>query len=297
MSERPGARIYDLGYQPYEGGRRDVAWAPVTVWVHTVQRVLGLRRPFRHKVLPGLALVIAFVPAFVLAGVAALLPIDLIGDDVLPSYGEYYGLIAMALWVFASFVAPEALCTDRRTGMLDLYLAGPLDRDRYLLAKWASVLAVMLLMTTGPQLFMYVSYTIEGAGPTLRETPELLGDVAVAGLAVALFYTAVSLGVSSFTARRGVAAVAVVLVLVVPGIVVSVAVESGGAPDELGLLQPVVAQELAWRLFDETHSAEELDGAPTARLSTPLLAAGLAGWIAAGAVVCWVRYRRLEGGG
>ena len=36
-----------------------------------------------------------------------------------------------------AFVAPEALCTDRRTGMLGLYLASPLTRDSYLVAKVA----------------------------------------------------------------------------------------------------------------------------------------------------------------
>ena len=52
-----------------------------------------------------------------------------------PTYGEYYGFIISALIVFASFVAPEALCPDRRTGMLGLYLASPLTRDTYVLSK------------------------------------------------------------------------------------------------------------------------------------------------------------------
>jgi ABC-2 type transport system permease protein len=294
VSERADARIYDLGYRSYDGPRRSAAWAPVTVGRHTVQRVLGLRRPFRHKILPGAALVIAFVPALVFAGIAALLPVDLIGEDILPSYGEYYGVIVVALALFASFVAPEALCTDRRTGMLDLYLAGPLDRNRYLLSKWSAVLVVMLLMTTGPQLFMLVSFTVEGAGPPLTEVPQLLGRIAVAGLGVGLFYTSVSLAVSSLTTRRTVAAIAIVLLLFVSQIAVSVSIESADAPDELALLTPSVAEESAWRVFGEAHSFTDLEQ-PIARLSTSLVAAGLAGWIAVGALVCWIRYRRLEG--
>jgi ABC-2 type transport system permease protein len=292
VSER--ARIYDLGYLPYEGPRRSVGWAPVTVWRHTVQRVLGLRRPFRHKILPGAALVVAFVPALVYVGIAALLPVDLLGEDILPSYAAYYGVIVMALVLFASFVAPEALCTDRRNGMLDLYLAGPLDRNRYLAAKWVSVLAVMLLMTMAPQLFMLASYSIEGAGPSARDVPRLLLEIVVAGTGVALFFTALAMGVSSFATRRAAAAVAIALLLIVPNIVVSVLVQDAGAPDELALLQPGVSDEFAWRVFGEDHSAQDLAQEPLARLSTPLVVAALVVWTLAGAFVCWYRYRRLE---
>lgn len=293
MSAPADARIYDLGYRTYEGSRRGPAWAPVTVWRHTVQRVLGLRRPFRHKILPGIALLVALAPALVYVGIAGFLPVDLIGKDLLPSYAEYYGVIAMALVLFSSFVAPEALCTDRRTGMLDLYLSGPLDRNRYLAAKWAAVLAVMLLMTAGPQLFMLTSFTLENAGPPLREAPRVLLQIAASGVAVALLYTAVSMAVSSFTTRRAVAAVVTALILIVPGIVVDVVVQDSGAPDALSVLQPGVGRELAWRVFGEAHSADELAHVPIARVSTLLVTVAVAGWIAVGAFVCWFRYRRL----
>lgn len=293
MSAPADARIYDLGYRTYEGPRRGPAWAPITVWRHTVQRVLGLRRPFRHKILPGIALLVALAPALVYVGIAGFLPVDLIGKDLLPSYAEYYGVIAMALVLFSSFVAPEALCTDRRTGMLDLYLSGPLDRNRYLAAKWAAVLAVMLLMTAGPQLFMLTSFTLENAGPPLREVPRVLLQIAASGVAVALLYTAVSMAVSSFTTRRAVAAVVTALILIVPGIVVDVVVQDSGAPDALSVLQPGVGRELAWRVFGEAHSADELAHVPIARVSTLLVTVAVAGWIAVGAFVCWFRYRRL----
>ena len=102
------------------------------------------------------------------------------------------------------------------------------------------------------------------------------------------------MGVSSLTTRRAAAAVAIALLLIVPNIVVTVLVQEAGAPDELALLQPAVGEEFAWRVFRDSHSAEEIASTPITRLSTPLVVAGLAGWILVGALVCWLRYRRLE---
>lgn len=290
MSEQ-GARIYDVGYRSYDGPRRAPSWALVTLWRHTLQRVLGLHRSFRHKVLPGSALVIAFLPALIFAGISAFLPVDPIVEDILPSYGEYVGFITMALILFASFVAPEALCTDRRTGMLDLYLAGPLDVGRYLAAKWAAVAGVMLTMTIGPQLFLLVAFSIEDSGPSLREAPLLLGKIVVSGLAVAAIYTALALGVSSLTARRAVAAVSIVLLLLVPPIVVGVATESTDAPDELALLSAsAVAQDFAARVFDGLRRPLEADE-PIETVSSGLVVGALLAWVALGALVCAASYR------
>ena len=291
MSDQ-GARIYDVGYRSYDGPRSAPIWALATIWRHTLQRVLGLHRSFRHKVLPGIALVIAFVPALIFVGIAAFLPVEPGHDEILPSYGEYASLITLALALFASMVAPEALCTDRRTGMLDLYLAGPLDVTRYLAAKWATVLSVMLVMTAGPQLFLLAAYGIENKGPSATGTPGLLLQILGAGIGVALFYTAIAMAVSSLTTRRAVAAVAIVLLLLVPSIVVGVAIESSGAPAELTLLAPLdVAPEFAWRVFRETRDTNA-DAPPIADVSTGLVVAGLVGWIVLGAGVCWVSYRR-----
>ena len=77
----------------------------------------------------------------------------------------------------------------------------------------------------------------------------------------------------------------------VPANVVRAAIESTGAPDELDLLSsPFVAAELAYRIFGETPDDVE----PVTRLSTWLVAGGVGAAVAVGALVCWLRYRRLE---
>lgn len=289
MSSEGGARLFGLGYRGYDGPRREPAWAILTLAVFTVRRVLGLGRGARQKVLPALTLAIAFVPALVSVGLAALL--DPLPAADLITYGEYTFFIGSALALFAALVAPEALCPDRRSGMLGLYLAGPLDRNRYVAAKGAAVLAVMLMITLVPLLFMLAAFIVAGYGPPLGEAPGLLLRMLGSGLATALVYASVSMAVSSFTTRRAAAAVAVVLLLFVPAILARSAIESTGAPDALDLLSlPFVASELSYRIFGEAVS----DGAPVESLSTWLVAAGLAAWTVAGAAACWLRYRRIE---
>lgn len=289
MSAEQGARLFDLGYRGYDGPRRRPAWALPTLGVFTARRVLGLGRGARHKVLPALTLVIAYAPALVSVGFAAL--VDPLPVDDLITYGEYTFFIGSALALFAALVAPEALCPDRRSGMLGLYLAGPLDRTRYLASKGGAVLAVMLTITLGPLLFMLAAFVIAGYGPTAGEVPGLLLRILASGVATAVLYASVSMAIASFTTRRAVAAVVVVLLLLVPVIVVRSAIESAGAPDALDLLSaPFVASELSYRIFGETQANEE----PIERISTWLVAAGLVGWTLAATAVCWLRYRRIE---
>jgi ABC-2 type transport system permease protein len=284
------AQLFDLGYRGYDGVREQPARAILTLAVFTMRRVLGLGRGARHKVLPAITLVIAFLPAFISVAVASI--VDSIRPDELISYGDYTFFIGSALALFAALVAPEALCPDRRTGMLGLYLAGPLDRNRYLLAKALGVVAVMLLITVGPLLFMLAAFVLAGFGPTLGEAPKLLLQILATGVATALLYASLSMAVSSFTTRRAAAAVGVVLALSVPVSVVRSAIESTGAPNGLDLFSlPFVAADLAYRIFGEQPD----DNAPVEALATWAVVAGLGAAIVAGFLVCWFRYRRIEG--
>ena len=289
MTTGQEARLYDLGYRSYDGPRERPARAVLRLAEFTARRVLGLGRGARHKVLPAITLAIAFLPALFLV-IFAVIAEEVAPEDLI-SYGDYMFIIGSALALFAALVAPEALCPDRRSGMLGLYLSGPLDRTRYLVAKGAGVSVVMLLITVGPLLFTLISFEIAGFGPSAGETPELLLQILAAGIVTALLYTALSMAVSSFTTRRAAAAVGVILATFVPVSVVRAAIESADAPNELDLLSsPFVAQELTYRIFGEMPSDPE----PVTELSTLLVAGGVGAAILAGALICWLRYRRLE---
>ena len=283
------ARLFDLGYRRYDGRRERPVRAVGTLAVFTARRVLGLGRGGRHKVLPAITLAIAFLPALVSVAFAVILD-DLPVDDLI-SYGDYTFIIGSALALFASLIAPEALCPDRRSGMLGLYLAGPLDRNRYLAGKAVAVVAVMLLITLGPLLFMLAAFVLAGHGPESVDMPALLLRILASGVVTALFYASLSMAVSSFTTRRAAAAVATVLLFFVPALVVRSAIESADAPNELDLLSfPFVVAELSYRIFGETPEDRE----PVTELSTVVVSAGVAAMIAVGFLVCWLRYRRLE---
>lgn len=209
-----GARIVDRSYRAYSGARGGVGAAIFATAKHSVQRALGLKRTIWQKVLPIVSVAIAYVPAIVFVGIAALNTTEARINDLLPSYSEYYGFVTAAIVIFTAFVAPEVLCTDRRTGMLGLYLASPLNRNTYLLAKASAVGFVLSIVTVGPLLLMLIAYTILGEGPDgPADWLFTLVRILLGGLGISALHTSLSLAVSSFTSRRAAASATIALLL------------------------------------------------------------------------------------
>ncbi len=213
----PGeARILDRGYRHYRGERSGVPGAIRSVVLHSIQRAMGLRRTLWAKVLPFAAVLIAYLPAIVFVGVIALFPTEDVPADFLPSYGDYYSFVIAAIMVFVAVVAPEVLCTDRRTGMLGVYLSSPLNRDTYLVAKALAIGSVVSLVCLGPPLLMLVANVLQSQGPTgFADIALTFVRVLGAGLALTLLYTGVTMGVASLTDRKSVASAAIILLFLV----------------------------------------------------------------------------------
>ncbi len=246
------ARIIDRGYRSYDGRRTGVRGAMAGVFRSTVQRALGMRRTFWAKVLPIACVAMAYIPAIVFVGIVALFPADDIKDLVLPTYGEYYGFVIAAIMVFVALVAPEVLCTDRRTGMLGVYLASPLDRDTYLLAKAASIAAVLSLVCLGPPLLMLIANVLQSTGP---DGPAALATttwhVLLTGLALTLLFTGVTMGVTSLTDRKAVGAAGIILLFLL-SLSISGTFEATGAVAHSQVLSPtLLSLEIAQRVHGE----------------------------------------------
>jgi len=287
-----GARILDRGYRPYLGRRTGTPAAVRALAVHSVQRALGLRRPATQKILPAIAVVIAYLPAIVFVGLSVLVQDTLLANqNLVPTYADYYGFISAAIVVFSAFVAPELLCTDRRTGMLGLYLASPLGRTSYLVAKAAAVVVLLALVTLGPPLLMLLAFTVLGQGPDgPAALARLLGEMLLGGLAVAVLQAALSLAVSSTTTRKAAASAAVILILLASTAVSDALVNGADAAPGLFCLNLL---EMPFELVRRIYGEPTVD-LTVASIPTGTLVAAYVGWTALFAAFTWVRYHRVQ---
>ncbi|MBW3555796.1 MAG: ABC transporter permease [Actinobacteria bacterium] len=294
MSERAGpeARILERGYRRFEGVRQGRGHAMRSLMAHTLRRILGLRRPARAKVLPLMSIVFAYLPATVFLGVVALF--GRFGGraqarQLVPDYADYYGFIVSAIVLFVAFAAPEALCPDRRSGVLSLYLASPLTRMTYLAAKAASVAIVIGAVTVGPLLLLLAGLTLQGVGPDGPiEVMKVLGRIVAAGVALAAVFTAISMAVASLTDRRALASAGIIFLLLGSGVVGGILVAGLGAPAEAFVVNVVRSSlEVVARIYGESDTR-------FAAVDTAVVAAGTAAWALTGAAVAVLRYRRLQ---
>jgi ABC-2 type transport system permease protein len=282
----PDARILDRGYRRYQGQRLGARGAQKALFVASVQRALGLRRRFRYKAIPLLVAALAYLPAIVFVGVAALIP-NQMAQHITPYYSGYYGFVTSAILLYVAAVVPDVMCSDRRTGMLGLYLAAPLTRDSYLAMKGAAIGAVVTLVTLGPPVLLLIGYSFVNLGPSWPgEGLALLLRVVIAGLAVAAWYTAFAMVTASLTDRQAFASAGIVLATLVSAAVVGALVNGAGLTQWLHLADLFnLPFEVVRRIYGETGL---YPGIPTGPLYLSFM-----GIIALAAAFVRFRYQRL----
>lgn len=222
MTEPRGA-VYDLGYTPYDDERLGRPRAIRATVFDGVNRVLGLRRKARRKVMPWGLLVLALLPAAVFVGLAFLVP-DFSPEAESPFGGlsEYFTLVGVIVLLFVSLAAPELLIPDRRQGVLDVYSSRPLLSGDYVTARAAALVTTLSLFLIVPQLMMYVGFAaldLGGFVNGLTEDPEDLLRIFAAAAVYMAAFGAPALLVATFAGRKSAATAAyLVLMLATSGV-------------------------------------------------------------------------------
>jgi ABC-2 type transport system permease protein len=295
-----GARIFEPGYRPYRGVRLGVSHSVSALARHTAERMLGLKRPARYKVLPFASVIIAYLPAIAFIGILALIPNGRIRiPNLIPGPGRYYGFITAAIILFAALAAPEALCPDKRSRFLGIYLSSPLNRSTYLLAKAIAVIGVLLLVTLGPPLLLLIGLALQNDGPrSFGEFMGTLGQILATGVALSLMFGALSLAIPSLTDRRAFASAGSLLLILGSTAITNVIVFGlGGPKNVLALSLARLPFELALRIFTLTGlSTATTSGAGSTNtpLSTGVVVAASVGVTLVAAAITWWRVVGVE---
>ena len=216
MSTSEG-QVFDLGYLNYSGAREGRVRARKALFINGIRTCFGLGRGAMAKVLPILFFLSVMAPAAVFSVMSGLFGETLVELVDLPGHEDYYEIVSVILFLFAAIIAPELLCTDRRSGVINLYLVRPLTSNDYVLGRWSAFFLVSLAFIYSGQILLLLGLTLGASEPLeyLRENwldiPRFLG----AGLAIAVITTTIPLAAASLTDRRAYATVAVIGVFLI----------------------------------------------------------------------------------
>ncbi len=294
VSSARGA-VYDRGYRPYDGPRGGRPASVLALYKASVRRAVGLRRSWRQKFLPLGLLGVVSVPAAVNVGIGYATRNSPLEGFSFFTYREYVG-VSSALLLFVAVCAPDVVCPDRRQRVLPVIFARPLTGTDYVAAKLGAIASLVFAFSILPQVLLYVGQTLvskDGSLHYVSQHADILWKVPVAVAALALYYAALSLAVSSLTARRIVAGASVFGLVIISSVVAHILKEAGalgGRGPLFNLLSlPLVVRDLVF--LGHVDEKSPLTGVAGAG---PLAVAGYVVVVAVSVGVLLWRYRWAE---
>ncbi len=309
----PQAELYDIGYQHYDGPREGRLRATRSVWLNGVRTVLGLGRPVRAKIFPGLFFLFTVLMAVIFTIIASIA--GELGD--VPSADGYYQVVSFVLLLYSAVVAPELLCPDRRDGVISLYLVRPLSSIDYLGARWLAFFVTTLAVLYLGQTVLFVGFTLaaNSAWDYLQDNWLDVPRFLAAGVVFAAFATTLPLAAAAFTTRRAYAAAFVIGLFVVSSTTTGILTgcdEEEQAQVEFGpsgqqTCEPLTGESAKWfsligLLQSPVHMNDlifdkENDGDPfvlMSELPTAVPIGWYLGLVALPGLALWWNYRRLR---
>jgi ABC-2 type transport system permease protein len=292
--------VFDIGYQRYTEVREGRGRSRQAIFKDGVRIALGFGRGGRAKILPWFFIAVLSVLGLgfaLVAGAANRLGGPGTAEKVhLPSHSDYYGIASIILFVFGAVMAPELLCRDKRDGTINLYLVRPVTGGDYVMARWAALFAVMTVVAWLPQFLLFLGLSAGDPAPIVYlqqhwiDMPRFL----LAGAAMALYVTTLSMLTASFTSRRAYASVFLVGLFVIT------------TPFTVGLAQEIGGKAGQWiSMFNLTNIpvhvndvifgnvSEVTEQAPARKLGSVILVSWYFVWTLVPGAVLWWRYRRL----
>jgi ABC-2 type transport system permease protein len=287
--------VYDRGYRPYDGPRGGRRAAVLALYKASVRRAIGLRRSWRQKFLPLALLAVVSIPAAVNVGIGYATRNSPLEGFSFFTYREYVG-VSSALLLFVAVCAPDVVCPDRRQRVLPVIFSRPLTGTDYVLAKLGAIASLVFAFSILPQILLFVGQTLvskDGSLQYVSDHADVVWKVPVAVAALAAYYAALSLAVSSLTARRVVAGASVFGLTIISSVVAAILHDAnalGGRGPLFNLLAlPLLVRDLVFE--GHIHDGSPLAGVPGAgALGLAVYAAVLA--LSVG-VLLW-RYRWAE---
>jgi ABC-2 type transport system permease protein len=289
---RAAGTIYDLGYQRYAGQRLGRNNAIANLIRYSFRAAFGLGRGPKAKTLPMIVTAVVFLPAIMQVAIASAT-----GRPELVNYAGQLNFTAFLLALFVAVQAPELVVTDKQQGVLSLYLSRPLTATDYAMSKMFALIGAMLVITLGPQLFMFLGKILLSATPwsMFKTEYKQLAPIIGGTLMTSIFVAAIGLSLSSLASKRANATAAVIAVfLILPaaaGIVHGIA--TGNVRRFAPLANPIlVITGFAGWLFDVQAQRRaiitRLDVPPESYLYLMIVVT-----IAGTALLVW-RYRRQD---
>ncbi|MGH9004665.1 MAG: hypothetical protein ACRDYV_16185 [Acidimicrobiia bacterium] len=293
---RTGA-VYDRGYRPYDGVRGGRRAAALALYRASVRRAIGLRRSWRQKFLPFSLLAIVSVPAAVNVGIGFATRNSPLDGFSFFTYRDYVG-VSSALLLFVAVCAPDVICPERRQRVLPILFARPLTGPDYVLAKLGAIFSLVFAFSFLPQVLLFVGQALvsKGALDYMRDNAEVIWQVPVAVAALALYYAALSLAVSSLSGRRIVGGATIFGLTLVSSAVAGILSEvSGGVGDRAELLSllslPLLVRDLIFLGHldpDSSGSLADTTGGSAMAVAAYLVVVG------ASLAILFFRYRTVE---
>ena len=218
--------IYDLGYRGYEGPRLGRRHAIRALYAHSLKVCYGIGRGGRAKIAPVVLGGFATIPAIVGIGVLALArqlgaPSGVIEDASPIQHATYFGIIATLVMLFCAAQVPEVLGRDQRHSLLSLYFSRALRREDYAIARFAGVVAAILIFVLLPQTIIFVGFVLSAPDVAAEFGKELalVPPILTQGALISVLLGSVSAAIASFTPRRLYATTAIIVILAVVPVV------------------------------------------------------------------------------